>query len=135
MTPLQGSLAVLASYLAVGALIAIVFVTVGLRRVDPKAAEGTRGFKLLILPGIAALWPIMLARLVTGRPANEAAAAAPTELTAGTRPHRAAHPLIWICVGVVVAAVLVLAWPNDPTRPGPDADASAADPQRDGATP
>lgn len=41
------------------------FMTVGgLRRIDP-AAQGTRfGFRFLVMPGIVALWPLLLFRLL-----------------------------------------------------------------------
>lgn len=47
-------------YIAVGVLFAIVFVSVGVSRVDPAAKGGPIGFRLMILPGAAALWPMML---------------------------------------------------------------------------
>ena len=47
-------------YLAVGAGFAFVFLAFGLRRLDPIAAAGPLRFKLLIAPGIAALWPVMI---------------------------------------------------------------------------
>ncbi|MEM1329584.1 MAG: hypothetical protein AAGG07_03385 [Planctomycetota bacterium] len=59
---------VLAVYLAIGAVFAIAFVTRGLGRVDPAAGEGTRWFKLLILPGCAALWPLMLGAWARAKP-------------------------------------------------------------------
>jgi hypothetical protein len=54
-------------YLAAGALFALAFVTVGVQRVDPSAHGGTWGFRVLIFPGAAALWPLLLARCVRGR--------------------------------------------------------------------
>ena len=46
-------------YLALGLVFAVWFVT---RRVqlDPAAREAGWGFRLLILPGCVALWPILL---------------------------------------------------------------------------
>jgi hypothetical protein len=49
-------------YLAVGLVFALVFVVRGVERVDPAAHGGTRGFRALIVPGCAALWPLLLAR-------------------------------------------------------------------------
>lgn len=54
-------------YLLAGLLFALGFATVGVQRVDPAARGGTWGFRLLILPGAAALWPLLLARWVGGR--------------------------------------------------------------------
>jgi len=51
---------VLSAYGALGALFAVAFVTKGISRVDP-AAEGSRaGFRLIVFPGTAALWPLLL---------------------------------------------------------------------------
>ena len=49
-------------YAALGIVFAVAFVIWGVERVDP-AAKGTRlGFRLLILPGSATLWPLLLRR-------------------------------------------------------------------------
>ncbi len=55
-------LGIIALYLLVGIFIAIPFVFAGAKKVDPGAVEGTWGFKLLIIPGAAALWPLILKR-------------------------------------------------------------------------
>ena len=55
-------LILLAAYLGCGCLFAMVFVRSGARRLDPHAAQGTWGFRLLIFPGAAALWPLLLFR-------------------------------------------------------------------------
>lgn len=57
-------LAGLALYAATGLLFAAAFVTVGIGRVDHAAHGAPWGFRLLIIPGAAALWPWMLARWV-----------------------------------------------------------------------
>jgi len=51
-----------AVYLAVGVVFALAFVTVGAQRVDHNAKGGPVGFRLLILPGSAALWPVLLVK-------------------------------------------------------------------------
>lgn len=56
------------SYLAAGLVFALAFVTAGVQRVDPAARGAPWGFRLLILPGAAALWPLLLARWVRGAP-------------------------------------------------------------------
>ena len=49
-------------YLLAGAVFAIAFVTVGVQTVDPAAANSSIGFRLIISPGVAALWPLLLMR-------------------------------------------------------------------------
>jgi hypothetical protein len=52
-------LSVLGVYTAAGLLFAAAFVIFGIARVDPTARGASLLFRLLILPGAAALWPIM----------------------------------------------------------------------------
>ena len=52
-----------AVYLAVGLGFAVVFAWRLAGRLDPSARDGTPGFRLLILPGAAILWPFLLTRL------------------------------------------------------------------------
>lgn len=54
---------VVGAYFAAGALFAVVFVTALVGRIDPDAQHGSWGFRLAILPGVVALWPLMAVRL------------------------------------------------------------------------
>lgn len=56
----EGVLAVLAVYLAVGAICAAVIAVKGLERIDAGAQGMPWSARLLILPGLVALWPLML---------------------------------------------------------------------------
>lgn len=47
-------------YLLVGALVAVAFVYKGAGKIDSSAAAGSLGFRLVILPGCIALWPLVL---------------------------------------------------------------------------
>lgn len=55
-------LVLVAGYALVGLLFALPFLLRGAGRVDPAAREGSRGFRLLILPGTVALWPILASK-------------------------------------------------------------------------
>jgi hypothetical protein len=57
-------LGILGIYLAVGFLFGIIFAFAGAKSIDPSAAAGTWGFKLLIIPGCAIFWPYLLKRWV-----------------------------------------------------------------------
>jgi hypothetical protein len=59
--------ALLAAYAAAGVAFAIPFVTLGVQRLDPVAKGSGAAFRLIILPGSAALWPLLLVRWVRGR--------------------------------------------------------------------
>ena len=69
----EGFVTALGLYLALGVVFAVAFVAAGARRLDPQAAKGSLGFKLLILPGAVLLWPILLRRWIgaTGKPPEE----------------------------------------------------------------
>lgn len=56
-----------AIYLGVGLLFALPFAARWAGRLDPAAAVGTWGFRLLILPGAMLLWPVLLYRLLRAR--------------------------------------------------------------------
>ncbi len=65
--PLANALATaLLVYMALGILFAIPFLLRGLRRIDPPTEGSTRGFKLIILPGVIALWPLLAWRWQRG---------------------------------------------------------------------
>jgi len=79
----------LGAYLALGALFAPAFALWGCGRLDPAAATGSAGFRILILPGAAALWPLLLKRWLCGarsppaeRNAHRDAAPPPDAVTA-----------------------------------------------------
>lgn len=59
------------AHLALGLFFALAFLTKGLARVDPIAARGPLAFKLLLVPGVAALWPLLLRCWVRGGPLAE----------------------------------------------------------------
>ena len=50
------------AYTAAGLVVGLVFVTVGVARIDPAARGTSVAFRLLILPGSAALWPVLVAK-------------------------------------------------------------------------
>lgn len=51
-----------ALYLGVGLLFSAGFAFRWVNRLDPVAAHGTTGFRLLLVPGAALLWPFLLRR-------------------------------------------------------------------------
>lgn len=66
-------------YVVLGILFAIPFVLRGAGRIDPVAQDGTWGFRVMIFPGVVALWPLLAWRWARG-------AESPTE----KNPHRTA---------------------------------------------
>ena len=64
MTVAEAIVAIVSAYLACGLLFGAAFVTAGVGRLDPGARGTSVGFRLLILPGSAALWPFLAVRWV-----------------------------------------------------------------------
>ena len=54
----------LIGYLALGILFAMAFATAGIGRVDPVAKDSGVGFRLIIFPGVVAMWPWLLKRWI-----------------------------------------------------------------------
>ena len=57
---------ILGLYALVGVLFLPVFLARGAQRIDPVAGDGTWGFKVMIAPGVVALWPLLLVRWRSG---------------------------------------------------------------------
>lgn len=57
-------------YLAIGAVIAAPFVWRGAGFIDHAARGAGAGFRLLLVPGVILLWPMILLRLASGRRVN-----------------------------------------------------------------
>ena len=108
----------------IGMAIALPFLTFGIDQVD-EDARGAYVFRLLLIPGILVIWPLVLWRWY--------------KLMAGTdawspryRPRRKAHQ--WIAVTMAVAIVVVMVvglsirqtWPSniEPVRLSPPAEIS-----------
>ena len=55
------------AYALIGVVFALAFVTVGVKRIDEQAVGTGFGFRLLIFPGCAAFWPMLLRRWADGK--------------------------------------------------------------------
>lgn len=58
---------VVQGYLLLGLVFAILFALVLAGRLDPSARGSSWGFRLLVIPGVALLWPLILSRVLRGR--------------------------------------------------------------------
>jgi hypothetical protein len=50
------------AYVVIGLAFALPFVSRGVNRLDPAAGSSGWGFRAVILPGVIALWPLLLAK-------------------------------------------------------------------------
>lgn len=73
----------LAIYFLIGFIFSLAFVVRGVSKIDRNAAGSSIGFRLIILPGSAALWPLLLVRWL------RRAGTPPAELNAHDRAARA----------------------------------------------
>ncbi len=79
---------------AIGLVIAIAFVTIGIGRIDDDAV-GAYAFRPIIIPGIVLIWPIVLWRwwvLETGR----------DDWKKRHAPPRRAHLAVWLALAVLI---------------------------------
>ena len=53
-------------YAGLGLIFAVLFVWIGVQRLDSEAQGSSTGFRLLILPGVTVFWPMFLLRWTRG---------------------------------------------------------------------
>ncbi len=58
--------AAIAVYAALGTVFALVFVTVGVRRIDPDARGMPLRARAVVFPGAVGLWPLLLVFMIRG---------------------------------------------------------------------
>ncbi|MFN0022957.1 MAG: hypothetical protein ACKVS5_03575 [Parvularculaceae bacterium] len=59
-----------AAYLAIGAIFAALFAAGGAARLDRATKGASAGFRLIIVPGAALLWPLLLVMWIAGAGAD-----------------------------------------------------------------
>lgn len=101
---------VFAAYGVLGLLFAGAFQWRGLGTLDEGTREAGIGFRLLITPGVVALWPLIAGRW--WRASRAGPAMTGQELTSSPRRLRALHALAWkgLALGVPVLVAAALWW-------------------------
>lgn len=56
----------LEAYFGLGLIFAVLFVWIGVQRLDSEAQGSGIGFRVLIVPGVTAFWPMFLYRWARG---------------------------------------------------------------------
>ncbi|MEN0020430.1 MAG: hypothetical protein AAF747_06070 [Planctomycetota bacterium] len=67
MQPLDVILIAFAGYVLLGVLFAVPFLLFMVSKLDAHAAGASLRFKLTVLPGCVALWPLLLAKVLRRR--------------------------------------------------------------------
>jgi hypothetical protein len=64
----NGLVLLLLVYSGIGLVFALIFVFIGVNRIDPVALGSSWGFRLIIIPGVVAFWPALLRRWIADDP-------------------------------------------------------------------
>ena len=77
-------------YLGFGLIFAIPFVFAGIKSVDSHTTHSSWGFRLLLIPGSMAFWPLLLRRWLNGahEPPEENTAHRRCDTSANSNVHR-----------------------------------------------
>ncbi len=89
-------------HIAFGIVIAILFFTRWLKTMDPAATGSSWGFKVLVTPGVVALWPLILMKVFHHKSLPDADGAEKLR-----RTHRTAIIVLMIFVSLIFTAALV----------------------------
>ena len=107
----------LAVYITLGVVFAVALHAVGLTRIDPATRGAGWSFRLLITPGVVALWPYLAVRwrraAAGGRPGG---AQRPLSASGLRAFHRNLSMFLMVVVPLLAAAGIILR----PARPVPD---------------
>jgi hypothetical protein len=66
----RGCLFTLGIYLAIGSILAVPFLIFGVGRIDPAAKTAPWTFRVLLFPGVVAMWPLLIGRWLRSRRAR-----------------------------------------------------------------
>lgn len=86
-------------WLYIGAVVAVLFLTVGIDRID-KNARGSYTFRPLLVPGILLLWPLVLWRWMRLEARGD-------HWSLHYRPLRAAHAPVWFALAILIPTILL----------------------------
>ena len=87
------------AYLVLGLCVAVSFLVLGIEAID-SAAEGSYVFRVLLLPGLVVLWPLVILRW--------AQVLQPLE-PRSNRSHMQRHAVIWMFLTLFIPVILILA--------------------------
>ncbi|MEO8377095.1 MAG: hypothetical protein ABI579_05430 [Candidatus Sumerlaeota bacterium] len=98
----EGTLLVIVAYLCVGVVVSVYLHTTRLVVIDPAAKDAGFFFRLIITPGLIALWPLMLLRSRRANPPG-------TEQFLAARQLRTRHRVFIMLLSIVIPVLLAVA--------------------------
>lgn len=119
----EWALALASAYLLCGAAFALPFHARGALQIDPAARGAGFAFRVLITPGVIALWPVLLQkwRRFTG------ILAADPERPFSQGRLRRAHQVVWVLATLIIPTLVLVALAVRP-EPQPTAPQSSLTP-------
>ncbi len=113
-------------YAAIGGVVAAVFLTYGIDRIDPSAA-GTYSFRPLLAPGLILLWPLVVWRWRILETLHDRCRKHPVD-----RPPLRAHGMVWRRLAVVLPLIVVAGLVLKAAQPSPKPPIRLAPPSAEG---
>ena len=96
-----------AVYVACGLVVTVLFLARWCKTFDPSAAHGSWGFRVFVVPGIIALWPLILVKVRAVARGGSAAGEAETPIRPETL--RCNHGLAFIGLAIVAPLLFAVA--------------------------
>ena len=98
---------VAAVYVACGLFVAVLFLARWCKTFDPSAAHGSWGFRVLVVPGIIVLWPVILVKVRAV--ARGGSAAGEAEMPIRPETLRRNHGVAFITLAILAPLLFVIA--------------------------
>ena len=122
-------------YATVGLIVALLFIARWRKTFDPSAADGSWGFCVLVVPGIVALWPVIVRKVIAVSRGGTAEGDAESPVAAEKlrRNHQQSFVALAFAIPVIFVVALALRAPRwdeakpldiAPPRPAPDQSVS-----------
>lgn len=105
------------AYAGLGLIFAVAFHTMGLKRLDHGADGAGWGFRLIITPGVVALWPVLLVLWLKRNPSENESIQLGSSVS--QRTLRAWQRFVWFALVVLVPVGLALALAQRPPVQAP----------------
>ena len=126
MTPTDlfgGIRLLIAAYLTIGSLFSVIFHRHGIHAMDPAARNAGLGFRLIVTPGLIALWPVIARRWIQAKGGGYGRFEPPR----GPSPERlrSHHALLWKAFAILLPGILAIALHERPTPDVPKSGTAA----------